>query len=127
MKLKSILSIVLTGAIVLTFISCSKAKNDYGNGGNGGNGGNEPPGDASSISINGMSFPSTTTVKKGTTVKWTNNDGMAHTVTSDDGTSFNSGNLPSGSSFSYTANTAGTFPYHCAYHSGMKGKLVVTN
>lgn len=124
MKLKSFFSIALVFAFVCAFTSCSKSKYDDGGGGNGGN---QPPGDGSSISITGMSFPSTTTVKKGTTVKWTNNDGMAHTVTSDDGTSFSSGNMNAGASFSYTANTVGTFPYHCAYHSGMKGKLVVTN
>ncbi len=125
MKLKSIFSFAIAGVFTLALISCSKAKSDYGNGGNGG--GNQPPGDGSSVSITGMSFPATTTVKKGTTVKWTNNDGMAHTVTSDDGSTFSSGNIAAGASFSYTANTVGTFPYHCAYHSGMKGKLVVTN
>jgi plastocyanin len=73
-----------------------------------------------------MSFPLTTTVAKGTKVSWNNADGTAHTVTSDDNTSFNSGNLASGATFSYTANTVGTFPYHCNYHSNMKGTLVVT-
>jgi plastocyanin len=26
----------------------------------------------------------------------------------------------------YQANTVGTFPYHCTYHAGMIGTLVVT-
>lgn len=125
MKRNNFFHVLLTAALFLILVSCSKSKDGYGGGG--GNGGNPPGGNASSISITDMSFPATTTVKKGTTVKWTNNSGMAHTVTSDDGTSFSSGNLAAGASFSYTANTVGTFPYHCDYHSGMKGKLVVTN
>ena len=78
------------------------------------------------IAIPGMSFPATITVKVGSTVTWTNNDPMAHTVTSDDGTSFNSGSIDYGKSFSYTANTVGSFAYHCNFHSNMKATLVVT-
>ncbi len=78
-----------------------------------------------SVDISGMAFPTTTTVKMGTTVVWNNKDAMAHTVTSDDGSSFSSGNLASGASFSYLAKTAGSFPYHCNYHANMHGTLVV--
>jgi plastocyanin len=51
---------------------------------------------------------------------------MAHTVTSDDGTSFKSGTIDLGKTFSYTANTVGSFAYHCDFHSNMKATLVVT-
>ncbi len=102
------------------FLSCSKSKTATPAGGGGNN--NNP----NNISISGMSFPATTTVKVGSTVKWTNSDAMAHTVTSDDGTSFSSGSIDYGSSFSYTANTVGTFAYHCNFHSNMKATLVVT-
>ena len=70
--------------------------------------------------------PASTSVKVGTVVKWYNKDGYAHTVTSDDGTSFNSGNLAGGATFSYTAATVGSFAYHCNIHSNMHGTLVVT-
>ncbi len=85
-----------------------------------------PPAD-NTISISGMSFyPATKTVAKGTVVKWVNNDGSAHTATSNDGTTFNSGNLGNGASYSYTANTPGTFAYHCNIHGlAMAGTLVV--
>jgi plastocyanin len=73
-----------------------------------------------------MAFPASTSVKKGTIVKWFNQDGVAHTVTSDDGSSFSSGNLAANATFSYTANTVGTFNYHCNYHSNMTATLVVT-
>lgn len=124
MKLKSILSVAIVTALCLTILSCSKSKDDGYGGGN-----NNPPGGGGSgnnITISGMAFPANTTVKKGTVVKWYNGDSMAHTVTSDDGTSFDSGNLAAGATFSYTANTVGSFKYHCNYHSGMKGTLTVT-
>jgi len=82
---------------------------------------------SSTVNIASMAFtPSTITVKVGTIVTWKNNDGFAHTVTSNDGTSFNSGNLAGGASFKYTTTTTGTFAYHCTIHAGMAGTLIVT-
>ncbi len=70
--------------------------------------------------------PASITVKKGTTVTWINKDGSDHTVTADGG-AFNKDPLTPGSSFPFTANTVGTFTYHCNIHSGMNGTLIVTN
>ncbi|HEV2831590.1 MAG TPA: cupredoxin domain-containing protein [Hanamia sp.] len=122
MKLKHFFSVVIMSLVILTFFSCSKSKNDNPQ---------QPPagnGDGSSITINiyNMAFPASTSVKKGTIVKWFNQDAVAHTVTSDDGTSFSSGNMNANATFSYTANTVGTFNYHCNYHSNMTATLVVT-
>ncbi|HZI69242.1 MAG TPA: cupredoxin domain-containing protein [Hanamia sp.] len=110
-------------AVVLSiaFVSCSKSKSSYGTPGNNNNNNNP-----NNITISGLAFPSKTTVKLGSTVTWTNADPMAHTVTSDDGTSFNSGSIDYGKSFSYTPTTAGSFAYHCNYHSYMTATLVVT-
>ena len=125
MKLKRILVLATSAALILTSLSCSKSNSNYGGSqpppGGGGGGSN-----SSTINIYNMAFPATTTVKKGTTVKWYNADGYAHTVTSDDGTTFNSGNLAAGATFSYLANTTGTFNYHCNIHASMKATLVVT-
>jgi plastocyanin len=78
------------------------------------------------IAIAGFAFdPVTIEVPVGTTVTWTNQDSAAHTVTSDDGTSFQSGKMDQGATFSYTFDTAGTFAYHCEYHAGMKATIVV--
>ena len=68
--------------------------------------------------------PTTLTVAANTTVKWTNKDSYAHTVTSDS-TMFDSGNLPSAGTYSYKFTTKGTYKYHCNYHSMMKGTIVV--
>ena len=81
------------------------------------------------VSILAMSYsPASVTVPKGSIVKWTNNGGTTHTVTSDDGISFNSGNITVGSSISLTTASVGTFPYHCLIHgTSMAGTLIVTN
>jgi nitrite reductase (NO-forming) len=64
-------------------------------------------------------------VPLGATVTWTNTDpGMIHTVTADDG-SFDSGNLSTGQSFSYTFDQPGTFDYHCTPHPWMRGRIEV--
>jgi plastocyanin len=118
MKLnRNFLSLYLATFLVVLVCSCSKSS-----------GTSTPPTSASnSVSIAGMAFgPSTLTVKVGTIVTWKNNDGITHTVTSNDGTSFSSGNLASGASFSFTTTTTGTFAYHCTIHPGMVGSLVVT-
>jgi plastocyanin len=84
-----------------------------------------PPVAANAVSIAGMAFsPATLTVAIGTTVIWTNNDGMTHTVTSD-ATNFDSGDLVPGSKFSQVFSVAGTYPYHCTIHPTMKGTIVV--
>jgi plastocyanin len=70
--------------------------------------------------------PDQVSVKMGTRVVWTNSGAVAHTVTADDGTSFDSGSIDPKTSFALTATAAGTFAYHCTFHPWMKGTLVVT-
>jgi len=78
------------------------------------------------VKIAGFAFdPASVTVKVGTTVKWTNQDSAAHTVTADDG-SWNSGSLAKGQSFSQVFTQAGTYTYQCTVHPSMKGTVVVT-
>ncbi len=73
--------------------------------------------------------PATLTISVGTTVTWTNMTGAPHTVTSDDGKSFDSGiNTPisaQGGTFSFTFTKAGTFAYHCQFHTYMMGTIIV--
>jgi plastocyanin len=58
------------------------------------------------------------------TVTWINNDNVPHTVTAKDG-SFDSGNLNSGQSFTYTFTAPGNYSYYCSYHSWMTGTVTV--
>ncbi len=73
-------------------------------------------------------FPRNITVLAGTTVTWTNFDADAHTITADDGSfdSYATGDPTSqGESWSHTFNATGTFPYHCAFHPWMLGRVTV--
>lgn len=80
-----------------------------------------------SVAIKSSTFtPDIVEVSKGTTVTWTNDDGVPHTVTSVSG-AFDSGNIDPGKTYSYTFNQAGPFEYSCAKHPSMaKGKVIVT-
>lgn len=71
--------------------------------------------------------PAKITVKKGTTVTWTNQDSVNHTVTAKAGQKGpDSGLFGKGQSFSYTYNDVGTFDYFCVPHPFMVGSVTVT-
>ncbi len=74
---------------------------------------------------NFMFSPMSLDVKVGTTVTWMNTDSVDHTVTASD-KSFNSGNLASGKTFSYTFTKAGTYAYICNIHQYMTATVVVS-
>ena len=77
------------------------------------------------ITIDNFAFgPDTLTVPVGTTVTWTNQDDMVHTVTSKTKV-FSSPGLNTGESFSYTFTAPGTYPYFCALHPRMTATVVV--
>ena len=78
------------------------------------------------VSIKNFSFGAPLTVAVGTTVEWTNEDAMAHTVTASNG-AFDSGNLDQGAKYSFTFTQEGTYGYVCNYHGNMKGQIIVTN
>jgi plastocyanin len=68
--------------------------------------------------------PQTITIARGSTVTWVNSGTMNHTVTSDTGL-FNSGTLTPASTYSITFSATGTFAYHCQFHQGMTGTVIV--
>lgn len=80
-----------------------------------------------SVAIKSSTFtPNIVEISKGTTVVWTNDDGVKHTVTSISG-AFDSGNIDPGKTFSYTFNQAGPFEYSCGVHPSIThGKIIVT-
>jgi len=79
------------------------------------------------VKIDNFSFgPVTLTVPVGTTVTWTNRDDIPHTVVStDDPKTFKSKVLDTDEKFSFTFSKAGTYPYFCAIHPKMTGKVIV--
>ena len=86
---------------------------------------------AACVSTNNCFSPSPLTVAPGTTVTWTNNDKLSHTITSgkvsDDnaGSMFDSGLVKPGKTFQFTFANAGTFDYFCTVHPWMVGQVVV--
>ncbi|WP_410566847.1 plastocyanin/azurin family copper-binding protein [Amycolatopsis sp. cmx-4-61] len=80
------------------------------------------------VAIKDFAFaPAATTVRKGTTVTWTNSDQDAHTVTSTgSGGPLRSPTLQTGQSYSYTFTTPGTFGYLCTIHPFMIATVTVT-
>jgi plastocyanin len=79
------------------------------------------------ITVAGFAFsPTAISVPAGTAVTWTNSDATTHTVTSDDGTTFDCRPLSAGTSMTFTFATAGTYAYHCAIHPTMKATITVT-
>ena len=80
---------------------------------------------SASVTIQDFAFgPGSISVAVGSTVTWTNQDSVSHTVTADDG-SFDSGRLAQGATFSQTFDTPGTYTYHCAIHPSMTGTITV--
>ena len=113
--------------IFIAFISIISGcnKSDYSSNSNN----NNTPG-TNDIFIQGMAFsPANKTISVGTTIKWTNYDGFNHTVTSGlPGTPsglFDSGNIGSNGTFSYTFTQAGTVNFFCKIHNSMRGTITV--
>lgn len=82
---------------------------------------------SNSVTIQNFAFsPAHITVKKGTTVTWTNQDSAGHNVVSNQSGGPKSGTLEKGQSFSFKFDTVGTFDYICSIHPSMKGTVTVT-
>ncbi|MBL4678924.1 MAG: cupredoxin family copper-binding protein [Mucilaginibacter sp.] len=120
---KYILGITMMFAvIVIAIAACSKSKSDPAP--------TTPPpaaGGANAVSIKNFAFsPMSITIKKGESVTWTNGDSAPHTATDDAG-AFDSGSLATGATYSKSFAAAGTFTYHCTFHSNMvNAKVIVT-
>ncbi|WP_425460922.1 cupredoxin domain-containing protein [Lacisediminihabitans profunda] len=80
---------------------------------------------ADAILIKDFTFMAPASVAPGATVTVTNTDSQAHTVTSDDGASFDV-TIQGGATATFTApSTPGSFAFHCTFHRNMHATLVV--
>jgi plastocyanin len=68
--------------------------------------------------------PEAITIRRGTTVRWVNDDDDPHTVTSDRD-AFASPGMDKREAYTFTFDAPGTFPYHCALHPTMTATVVV--
>lgn len=69
--------------------------------------------------------PANIVVDAGTTVTWTNEDNVGHTVTSDDGDELDSPLFGRNETFTHTFTEPGTYAYHCEPHPNMRGLVTV--
>ena len=77
------------------------------------------------VSIEDFAYrPATIIIPVGTTVRWTNNGSVQHTVTDSQGT-FDSGVLEPGQSFERSFDVPGTYSYICTIHPSMQGTVIV--
>lgn len=125
--------VVIVGAVVLIMNKNNSSKTTTGSSGNmsmshSSNGSSTNKQATNKVTIQNYAFsPANISVKKGTTVTWTNQDSVAHTVQETDGkTGPMSQDIDQGKSFSFTYNTVGTFNYHCSIHPDMVGTVTVT-
>ena len=70
--------------------------------------------------------PTSLSVPVGETVTWTNEDGAAHTVTSDGQGPLDSGDIAGGATFEHTFDQPGTYGYVCTIHPTMTGTVEVS-
>ena len=75
------------------------------------------------VSIKDMTFtPTEIKIKVNDQVFWTNNDSVAHKIK---GESWGSVKINPGEKFVQVFDKAGSYPYICEIHPGMKGTVVV--
>jgi plastocyanin len=115
MKTKNLFIVSALVSVIFIVASCYKNNSSMNN---------IPTTNKITISSSGYS-PASLSVATGSTITWTNNDNMVHTVTTADG-SINSGDIAAGASYSKTFSAAGTFNYYDVHNKNMMGVLMVT-
>lgn len=111
-----VIAVLIIGAIAISLIYKSPKENSPAN----------QISTSTNIEIKNFAFnPNEVKIKKGETLTWTNYDSTPHTVTSDSRNELNSETLNKGDKYSHTFSEIGTFDYHCNFHTGMKGKVIV--
>ena len=77
------------------------------------------------ITIEDFAYEVPESVSPGATVTVMNADSEAHTVTADEGDAFDAVVTGSATGTFTAPTTPGSYPFYCAYHSNMRGVLVV--
>ena len=121
---------VFVGLFVVSLVLAACGGDDNGGGGptgattTGTTGTTTGGGGGTAITIQGFAFdPATIQVSGETTLTITNNDGVTHTFTLDDGSVDKQ--VPSGQTIDVTVNVSKTTGWHCKTHASMTGTLEV--
>lgn len=87
----------------------------------------QPTTSTPTIVIENYSFsPNVLSVKKGTTVVWTNNDAAPHAIVGNRSSWMVGPTLKQWATYTHTFDANGTFNYSCAIHPSMRGTIIVT-
>ena len=70
--------------------------------------------------------PEILTTTAGSTIVWTNEDGVAHTVTSEGPGPLDSGTLDGGDTYEASFSEPGTYAYFCEIHPSMRATVEVS-
>jgi plastocyanin len=131
---------VLCSALALGLVAAGCGGDDNSGGGGGSSsekapasssGGGGGGGKSGTVVMKDIAFkPTSVTVAKGGTVKWTNDDSVGHDVTKTGGpgpkfSSGASGGMQKGDTFQQKFDTAGTIDYVCTVHPNMKATVTV--
>jgi plastocyanin len=126
MKLLPIKSLLAIAATALLIAGCGGGGSGSATANSSNSSSTSAPESSTAVKISDFKFtPNPLTVQPGARVTVTNDDSTAHTVTADDGHSFDTGTLSQGSSKTISVTKPGTYPYHCSIHAFMHGKLIV--
>ena len=107
-KMKSLMNVVVAGVAAVLLLTATPVW----------------AADAIAVKIGNFTFgPQELKVKAGTTVTWTNEDDIPHTVVSPN--NFRSKALDTDGKYSFTFTTPGTYKYFCSLHPHMTGTIVV--
>ena len=110
-----VILVLVVAALALSLAACSSSSKSSDSSGSG----------SAVITMQNTAFKVAGPVKAGATVNIKNNDSFTHTVTSDDGTSFNV-SVDGGKTATITApSKAGSYKFHCNIHSNMHATLTV--
>lgn len=127
MKLNRVLVLVAMALLVVGMVGCSGGGGASAPSTTPGYGGGSAPaasgGSGTTVIEKGFAFePATLEVKVGDTVTFKNEDSAPHVVKID---GRELGQQESGASVTWTAETAGSFPYTCTIHPAMTGEITV--
>jgi plastocyanin len=124
-------------ALLFVAAGCGSSNDDGGGGGGEKKQSQQPakekpknPPNVTQVAEKNIQFsPKTVTVKKGTTVKWVNEDSVNHDVTKTSGPGPNfasgQGDMKPGNTYIQPVDTPGTIKYQCTVHPGMTGTITV--
>jgi plastocyanin len=118
-KSRLLLGLAILFAIFSISNSCTKPMSDES-----GPGVPYDPSGMNMISIQGSALnPAEMTVTVGTLITWTNNNGIAESITSKSG--LFDGIISSNGNYSYLFSTSGTFEYYSRMNPSITGKVIV--